>query len=387
MEINALVPRPVAPTVAPDCIGTSRANESHPRITSDLSERLPTWCPFLLDDVHAEPDAPIADVDTGPSDQLLDPPEPMAAAPAAERAPQRAVHPLGPPTTVKHATSLWESAADQPERPRSPHPFRPALRQSGTYGHRHLRSALEAGGRSRVHRAVESGRGRSGQPAAPADQASPYGFVRRLSPDPSSGHRGRARSMPERVTTRAHWFPLAVARRCDSRGRVWPARAGCARRTLSRVATPAGAPIARPSRDRSASDEAAAVHEPGRAGVVVRTRPRTPSGPAFGTEVGPLGGAGRGASRETQPDREVADPAGTSLEHLTVPCSRMWSRSGSPHLSRSHDGARVRRAGTRLVVCRPFDLGDQLFIRPGHSVVDHRRQSRDVPLGGPATYR
>ncbi len=103
-----------------------------------VAERLPTWCPFLLDDVHAEPDAPIADVDTGPSDQLLDPPEPMAAAPAAERAPQRAVHPLGPPTTVKHATSLWESMADQPERPRSPYTFRPALRLSGRYGHGQL---------------------------------------------------------------------------------------------------------------------------------------------------------------------------------------------------------------------------------------------------------
>jgi hypothetical protein len=256
---RALVPRPVAPTVAPHRI--------HPRITSDLSERLPTWCPFLLDDVHAEPDAPIADVDTGPSDQLLDPPEPMAAAPAAERAPPRAVHPLGPPTTVKHATSLWESAAAQPERPRSPHPFRPALRQSGTYGHGHLRSALEQAGRSRVHRAVESGRGRSGQPAAPADQASPYGFVRRLSPDPSSGHRGRAISMPERVTTRAHWFPLAVAWRCDSRGRVWPARAGCARRTLSRTARsgPIGRPPVRPPdsptdgpRSRCAPDRAGA---------------------------------------------------------------------------------------------------------------------------------
>jgi hypothetical protein len=55
---------------------------------------------------------------------------------------------------------------------------------------------LQAGGRSRVHRAVESGRGRSGQPAAPADQASPYGFVRRLSPDPSSGRRGREFKSP-----------------------------------------------------------------------------------------------------------------------------------------------------------------------------------------------
>jgi hypothetical protein len=62
----------------------------------------------------------------------------MAAAPAAERAPQRAVHPLGPPTTVKHATSLWESTADQPERPRSPYTFRPALRLSGRYGHGQL---------------------------------------------------------------------------------------------------------------------------------------------------------------------------------------------------------------------------------------------------------
>jgi hypothetical protein len=82
-----------------------------PRITSDLSERLPTWCPFLLENVRAEPDAPIADVDTGPSDQLLDPADPMAAAPATERAPQRAVHPLGPPTTVKHATSLRQSGS------------------------------------------------------------------------------------------------------------------------------------------------------------------------------------------------------------------------------------------------------------------------------------
>jgi hypothetical protein len=38
---RALVPRPVAPTVAPDCIGTSRANESHPLDWGDALRAMP----------------------------------------------------------------------------------------------------------------------------------------------------------------------------------------------------------------------------------------------------------------------------------------------------------------------------------------------------------
>jgi hypothetical protein len=64
-----------------------RVSRGCARSADRCSAWLPTWCPFLLENVRAEPDAPIADVDTRPSDQFLDPAEPMAAAPAAERAP------------------------------------------------------------------------------------------------------------------------------------------------------------------------------------------------------------------------------------------------------------------------------------------------------------
>jgi hypothetical protein len=94
------------PNRAPVACPTASTKRRRTRSADRCSAWLPTWCPLHLEDVRAEPDAPIADVDTGPSDQFLDPAEPMAAAPAAERAPQRAVHPLRPPTTHKHATSL-----------------------------------------------------------------------------------------------------------------------------------------------------------------------------------------------------------------------------------------------------------------------------------------
>jgi hypothetical protein len=47
-----------------------------------------------------------------------------------------------------------------------------------------------------------------------------------------------------------------------------------------------------------------------------------------------------------------------------------------------HSGAGRGRPGPLLaVLCRPFDLGDQFVVRPGHSVADRRHQSRDAPLG------
>ena len=61
------------------------------------------WCSLLVEDGVAEPDAPITDIDTGPSDQFFDPAQPLTAALATERAPVRAVHPLRPrKATLEH---------------------------------------------------------------------------------------------------------------------------------------------------------------------------------------------------------------------------------------------------------------------------------------------
>jgi hypothetical protein len=95
--------------------------------------RLPTRCLFLLDDLVAETDAAIADIDARSSDQLLD----LVPRPPAERAPHRVVHPLRRSMVLDHATSIGlplsvDARPDCPDGGARPTTRRRCRRRSGT---------------------------------------------------------------------------------------------------------------------------------------------------------------------------------------------------------------------------------------------------------------
>lgn len=97
---------------------------------------LPTWGPFVLDDVVAELDALVADVDARPGDQLFN----LGLRLSAERASQGAVYPLRRSTAIEHAISIRRSP---PARAPSAHrrlpghqPCPPRLVNEGEWSHR-----------------------------------------------------------------------------------------------------------------------------------------------------------------------------------------------------------------------------------------------------------
>ncbi len=101
---------------------------------------LPSWYPFLLDDVVAESDALDADVDARTTNQRFD----LGLKLSAERASQRAVHPFRRSTALEHATSKEQRASR-----RAPMPIGDRIRMTGPPSRSYRRNAgysVAAGG-------------------------------------------------------------------------------------------------------------------------------------------------------------------------------------------------------------------------------------------------
>jgi hypothetical protein len=126
-------------------------------------------------------------------------------------------------------------------------------------------------------------------------------------------------------------------------------------RGLSQGGDPDLVPVARPSRDRSLPDEIAAVRQPGRQGVVVRSSPPTTGWTSLrDAVVVPLAchnrsvtrrsrghprslGPGSTSTRATSRSRQVSAPA---LPKLTM---RVRFPSPAPHLVRAYAGGPAGR--------------------------------------------
>jgi hypothetical protein len=145
----------------------------------------------------------------------------VRAATKARRRSRRRPVPTAVASSVISLTTIRSTGGDGGSpRPRT-HPT-----CSPTISHVPVRtpwSALQAAGPSRVHRAVAASRRRSGVLGVPAHQASPYGYVRRLSPDSSSGRRGRATRVPDREASRAPLRSRSVSREPSTCARANPA--------------------------------------------------------------------------------------------------------------------------------------------------------------------